>query len=97
MTTHLNPRAVVAVSEDRKWLVTHHPRLSLHDHKFHCDDLWRYEEGPEDFDDEPGEPWELADPSCAECGDQGGWIEYVGGVDETEWVMCPCTEEAGNA
>ncbi len=33
----------------------------------------------------------------AECGDQGGWIEYVGGVDETEWVMCPCTEEAGNA
>ena len=67
---------------------------TIHDHKVPCDDLWLYEE---DLDDSPEEPWELADPSCVECGGQGGWIEYVGGVDETEWVMCPCTEEAGDA
>ena len=42
---------------------------TIHDHKFPCDDLWRYEEGPEEFDDdEPAEPWEIADPSCIECG-----------------------------
>ena len=70
---------------------------TIHDHKFPCDDLWRYEEGPEEFDDdEPAEPWEIADPSCIECGGQGGWIAYVGGVEETAWVMCPCTEEAGD-
>ena len=64
---------------------------SIHDHRVHCDDLWRYEDDWEY--DGPSTPEEMADPSCVECGGTGGWFAYVGGVEEMTWVMCPCTGE----
>lgn len=51
-----------------------------------------------DFDDEQETPWwerdpsEFADPSCIECGGQGGWCRDFDKDGQCIWQECDCVE-----
>jgi hypothetical protein len=47
----------------------------------------------DDNDDQEAEPEDLADPSCVECGGQGGWCGDFTKDGQCIWVWCWCMGE----